>query len=107
MSITIGPLTYDIVFLDKIEDEGKEFLGQIEYSPGIIRLKTNMSPAFTFQALWHEIVHAILYQYGIDRDRVKIDKETLVHLLAMGIADALMHNPQLAAIDNSDLTNQE
>jgi hypothetical protein len=99
-SIEIGPFTYKIKLQKHVTSpEGSPLVGQIEYSTCTIELLKSQSDDMLMVTLWHEIVHALFMQYGVSQeDTIKIAREQLIDIIALGIHDVVKRNPWL--IDN-------
>lgn len=97
-TLEIGPFTYKIVIKDEIlSSDGKQLLGSVEYDSGTIELRKSQSKDSFMTTLWHEIVHIILLQYGIDQNnKVKIEREKLVDTISYGIYEVIKRNPWIA-----------
>lgn len=83
-SLKIGPCTYAVVRAQITE------LGLCSYKEQQITLRPDMHPTTERIVLWHEVIHAILFQLGYnDHD------EKLVDGLAHNIVSVLVENPRL------------
>ena len=93
--IRIGPLVYQVVEVERFaepDDNGRytRYYGQIDYGEQVIRLEANMSPERKWLTLWHEIVHALMEQAGLNQH-----DEQVVTILGYGIPAVLQDNPWL------------
>lgn len=84
----IGPYIYPGLR----NEADKRMYGFIDYPTCEISLDESSSPQVLEVTLWHEIIHAILYNAGITKH-----KEKLVDIIAAGITQVLQDNPRLAA----------
>lgn len=83
-SLKIGPCTYAVVWSAITE------YGLCDYKRQTITLQPDLHPTAERLVLWHEIIHAILYQLGYsDHD------EKLVDGLAHSIVSVLSENQTL------------
>jgi hypothetical protein len=90
MKIKVGPVLYEVLFVEKLRnDEGQELFGQADHGPSLIRLNTTNTDSQNFLTLWHEVVHCIENVYG-----VQLSEEGTIQL-STGIALALLDNPVL------------
>jgi hypothetical protein len=65
--IKIGSITYDITRTDKpLILNGSECTGIIHYDEASIELKQNRNEQNIEQTLWHEIIHGIVRERGLD-----------------------------------------
>ena len=91
--IKIGYRNYKIKTLDSIVSKCNEINGQFLASDGMIALSStedNISPTNT---LIHEILHAIVYQWGIELDDK--EEEKICNTLANGLTTVYVDNPWL------------
>lgn len=72
------------------ERSGRDLLGQCRYEEATIRLRESMPPARMAQVLWHELIHAIADNIGMELP------ETTVAALAAGTFEVLRNSPGLA-----------
>ena len=92
MKVTIGGVSYDIVY----EDTRKAIapnkpIGQIDYLKNKIQIYKHMTVCRKRRSLMHEIVHGIIVGYHL-KDLVHDDgrhNEAAVDLLAIGIVEAI------------------
>jgi hypothetical protein len=100
--IEIGPITYNIKIQKTVSSpHGTPLFGQVSYDEGLIELLKNQNPDMLQITLWHEIIHALFFQYGVSQDdTLKISREQLIDILATGIHDVLKRNPWLTDRDS-------
>jgi hypothetical protein len=90
VKIKVGPLLYDVVWVEGLKnDDGESLWGQAHHENGQINLSTGKSDSQTFVTLWHEVLHCFENAYGITLD------EEMVMQLCGPIALAIMDNPAL------------
>jgi len=92
--IKIGGIYFDIVRKENLVHpvDNRRLDGHILYGESKIYLDDAMSPQAEMQTVWHEVVHGILTQAGMDA------KENLIDCIAYGIIMVLVDNPQLADV---------
>jgi hypothetical protein len=82
--VKVGPLVYTVQHAPISE------MGICDYEKQTITIREGITPEVARCVLWHEIVHAMLYQLGYtDHD------EKLVDGLAHSIVSVLIDNPRL------------
>jgi Zn-dependent peptidase ImmA (M78 family) len=87
-SIKVGPITYEVVQEARIAGDQK--YGAILYGQSEIVMQAGLSPQHQQIVLWHELIHAMLTQYGLtDHD------ERIELALSHGIVGVLQDNPGL------------
>lgn len=84
--VKIGGITYAITRDATLPDTG--FSGQIRYQRCQIVIADNLHPVAARQVLWHEIVHGIMQQAGIQEQ-----PESLVEAISYGVLQVLRDNP--------------
>jgi hypothetical protein len=88
--LKVGPIVFAISMEEAPKDEFDDGLyGQVNFGKSILRLDKDLDPRFLRTTLWHEIVHVIFEQTGIDQD------ESMVNRIAYALAQVLDDNPQL------------
>jgi len=90
MIIKIGPINFEVVYTKNLFDDNKKLDGNIQYSRCTIEIEENSSVQHQRQVLWHEIIHGILTQAGVDLGK---QTETVCDAVAYGIMDVLDDNP--------------
>lgn len=70
----------------KITFNPKKLAGLCDYNTKTLFIASDLSPDTQFTSLWHEYVHAILFE--LDRDSLSRD-EALVETLSQNIARAM------------------
>lgn len=91
-TLTIGPIAYDVIVVDDLRDDGdrnQRLHGEIVYGDQVIRLAAGRSPTFQRVTLWHEIIHAICEQTGLEQS------EALCDALGYKLTEILIANPWL------------
>ena len=89
MDIRIGAITYAVVESD-ISD-----YGMIDYETQTIRIRKGLGKDAKSVTVWHEVIHAILYNMGhLDHDEVLVDG------IAHGLLQCLRDNPKLRELSN-------
>lgn len=92
--ITIGPSVFAVRYEPNPVRELEVVDGLIDYAKRRIVIEVNMHPEHQHQVLWHEILHGLLTQGGFANH-----DEQMVTVLAIGIQNVLLRNPQLRDLD--------
>ena len=80
MKFRVGSVDYTIKEVDGLHDGGQELLGWVTYHDNLIRLDSSASEIRKQNTLVHELVHAMLYEAGIeDQDEDMVTR--LSHVL--------------------------
>jgi hypothetical protein len=94
-AVKIGPLVYAVNRAPISE------MGICDYEKQTITIRDGLAPEVAKVVLWHEVVHAVLFQLGYtDHD------ERLVDGLAHSIMSVLIDNPQLIGTVKHKSTNE-
>lgn len=93
--VKIGPISFSTKKIDDLHtcnDDGKKVYlnGHILYSSAEIRLSGELTGDLQRVTMWHEIVHGILEQAGVDDH-----PETIIRLLGFGLVQIIRDNPEL------------
>ena len=95
-TITIGCIDYTVDLVDSLEDEeGNEIFGQAAYDECKISILNRLAPQAKTATLWHEIIHAILVEYGF----VDEHDDQMIHAIAHGTLGVLKNNPEIKLDD--------
>ena len=94
--ILVDSVDYKVEYTDEvILVDGRHCIADIDYNTSKIRLSNEIKDAGReARVLFHELVHAILYERGMDEER---KNENLVDELAAGIVNLIRHNPDLVS----------
>jgi hypothetical protein len=97
-SIQIGPVAYAVRERDDlhtVDGDGKKawLNGQILYSEAEIRVAADQADVRKVITLWHEALHGILDQAGLD----KHDEQAII-ALGFGLVQLVRDNPALVAL---------
>jgi len=88
--VKIGGLVYDVLFESKLFDaDNTRLYGQIDYNMLTIKLEKDYCKQKQEVTLWHEIVHGIAVEYGVELEEEDIDR------IAGGIYQVIKDNPDL------------
>jgi hypothetical protein len=87
MKIKIGAFLYHICWKHRPRFKGKFVAGVIDYFEQRIDTYIGLSPEAEWVNLWHETIHGILHNAGIDDH-----DEKMVNALAHGICQVLVDN---------------
>lgn len=92
--ILIDSVLYDVDFTDgPIICKGIDSRGSCDFNKAKILISSeNAGEGRFLQILMHEVMHALLYERGLEKD---CDNEVLVEQLASGISVLMMDNPML------------
>jgi len=86
----IGSSHYEIKYVDDLKDEhGNLLYGRIWQSSKIIEIDKNSCYETQLQALLHENIHGICWEYNID------DDEDMVEPISKGLYAFIIDNPKL------------
>ena len=91
--IKIGYKNYKIKSLDSIVSKCNEINGQFLAADGMIALSSTEDNISHANTLIHEILHAIVYQWGIELDDK--EEEKICNTLANGLTTVYVDNPWL------------
>lgn len=89
-TIRIGTVDYIVTVVSGLMDGDVNLNGHIVYNQSEIRVEQDMTPLMKYIIIWHEVIHGILEQAGIDEH-----DENVVVALAYGIANVLRCNEWL------------
>lgn len=96
--LLIGAVCYEVVYepdLHFVDDDGKKqtLYGQINHPTARIRINAEHAPDMQTATLWHEALHGILEQAGMDDH-----PEDAIRILGYGIVRLIMDNPGLVDV---------
>lgn len=98
MNIKVNDVTYKInTNNDVVYMNGVEVYGYIDYEQATIDLDARLAPDRLQRTLWHEILHAILFNHKCNADEDYDNNEELIEILARGL-NALMKDNKLEDI---------
>lgn len=88
--VRIGPIFYSVTEIPRLVSDGdkEKILGTAKYASCEIELEATANPQQINQTLFHEVLHIIAYQAGVDSD---LDHATL-DALAHGLMQVLLDN---------------
>ena len=87
--LQIGAMIYRVCWKHRPRFEGKFTVGVIDYYDQTIDTYAGLASPIEWVNLWHETLHAVLYNAG---HTGKHDEE-LINTLAHGICQVLINNP--------------
>lgn len=91
-NVKVGPITYEVKMVERLLGDGSEKLdGQISYGQQVIEIESDLTLVMQKQALWHEIVHAILTQAGRQCEA----SEGIIDAIAYGLVGVIKDNPEM------------
>lgn len=93
--VKIGPVDYAIEVVDNLhyhdsEDRRQLLHGQVLFNAAEIKIDSDQSDRIKCMVIWHEALHALLYQAGIDG----VTEET-VRMLGYALPGFIQDNPEL------------
>ena len=103
--IKIGYRNYIIKNLDSIVSRCNEINGQFLASDGVIALSSTEDNVSHTNTLIHEILHAIVYQWGIELDDK--DEERICNTIANGLTTVFVDNPSLLSYLQKQLKGEK
>ena len=104
-NIKIGYREYKIKNLDSIGSRCNEINGQFLASDGVIALSSTEDNISHANTLIHEILHAIIYQWGIDLDDK--EEEKICNTIANGLTTVFVDNPSLLSYIQKNLKGEK
>jgi hypothetical protein len=91
-TIKIGPIVYGIELVETLVSETNQKLdGHIIYGQSAIKIDASFERQHSRQVLWHEVIHAILTQAGLDLE----SEEIICDVIAYGVMGVLTDNKWL------------
>ena len=103
--IKIGYRNYKIKNLDSIVSKCNEINGQFLASDGVIALSSEEDSISHTNTLIHEILHGIVYQWGIDIDEK--EEEKICNTIENGLTTVLVDNPWLLTYIQKNLKGEK
>lgn len=94
--VQIGPISYQIKHVEDLhttEEDGKKYIGlngHILYNSATIKVEENLTEDMKIAVVWHEVLHGLLEQAGIDEHPEKV-----IVVLGYGLVRLLRDNPEL------------
>jgi len=104
-NIKIGYRDYKIKNLDSIVSRCNEINGQFLASDGVIALSSTEDNISHANTLIHEVLHAIIYQWGIDLDDK--EEEKICNTIANGLTTVFIDNPSLLSYLQKNLKGEK
>ena len=89
----IGGQNYKINFVDEMKVEGGSIMGVHNCRDCTISIDKELTQSRKKETLIHEILHAIVYQWGIELDDK--EEEKICNTLANGLTTVYVDNPWL------------
>jgi hypothetical protein len=96
--IVIGPVTYDVRETPELkaatqDSDAAPMFGVIRWASGLIEIEAEQMHDRKVVTLWHEIVHGILENAGLDDQ-----PEQVVFALGFGLVQLIRDNPELVRV---------
>lgn len=104
-NIKIGYREYKIKNLDSIVSRCNEINGQFLASDGVIALSSTEDNISHANTLIHEVLHAIVYQWGIELDDK--EEEKICNTIANGLTTVFVDNPSLLSYLQKNLKGEK
>lgn len=106
-TVDVGCYTYQVEITDKpLILDGNECSATIDYRNQKIQITNcDVGEQTMEQSFWHEVVHAIVYYFGLDFD--KNDEEDIVETLGLGIYTVLKQNGLMPGQDINKILGDE
>ena len=104
-NIKIGYREYKIKNLDSIVSRCNEINGQFLASDGVIALSSTEDNISHANTLIHEILHAIIYQWGVELDDK--EEEKICNTIANGLTTVFVDNPSLLSYLQKNLKGEK
>ena len=101
--VKIGYRTYEFQMWDKNYATSNEASGEFFAKEGAIGLSINEDNVSHANTLIHEILHAIVYQWGLDIST----EEKIVNTIANGLTTVCVDNKWLLPYIQKNLTKEE
>ena len=92
-NLKVGYRNYNIKVLDSVMAKVNELHGQFLTSEGVIALSSAEDSVSHANTFIHEILHAVIYQWGIDLEEK--EEEKICNSLANGLTTVIVDNPWL------------
>lgn len=99
MNITIGDIPYEIKLAENLHSGSDELLGEIDHYKANITLDENLPGAMLPVVLWHEVLHGVCNQTGLELS------EEAITALAYQVCSLLNKNPLLHPQATVELLN--
>lgn len=104
-NIKIGYRNYNLQINDKVWNTQTESLGQFLYKEGIISLSSEEDAISQANTLMHEILHGIVYQWGL-AEELGDKEEHIVNTLTNGLMTVFVDNPWLISFLKSKVQEE-
>ena len=107
-TIKIGYTKYEIQVWDKMTATSNEAYGEFFERQMAIGIDTNQNGIQLVNTFLHEIMHGVIYQYGMKLDGDADQREeTLVNVITNGMTSVYVDNPWLLPWIQQQLKNGE
>jgi hypothetical protein len=94
--VKIGPILYRVVVgPERRSEQGNSLWGEICHATGEIFLWEGLSPEQRYATLWHELIHGLGSQTGMELSEGDIDR------IAYGVMQLLMDNALVPTSDGN------
>jgi hypothetical protein len=86
----IGPFDYTVIRKENFSIDGISYYGYVDHINNIITVRKGLSKQRVTEVLWHEALHAMCEQNGIELDEVEVLR------LSKSICQVIRDNRKLA-----------
>lgn len=86
-TIKVGPVDFKLLVAEQTELTETAFLGRLDMARETITINADLAPKSAKITVWHEVIHAILLQAGINNH-----SEGEIEALSYGIVSVLINN---------------
>lgn len=93
--VMIGPIRYDLKWEDNLTVDGERHHGMIEFDESEISLDSARCLATQQITLLHEVLHAIMYESGVDGICGDKTEELIVRALSFQLHQVFRDSPGL------------
>ncbi len=106
--VKIGPVIFEVVLATEPTAPGKEegervpVYGMVNFKKAEITIDEDLSPAIQWQCFWHEVLHVVLEQAGLENDC-----EGEIDALAYKLLEILLDNGWLSLVEQPELPAPE
>ena len=109
-TIKIGYTTYDIQVWDKMTATTNEAYGEFYEKEQVIGIDGNQKGSQLVNTLLHEIMHGIIFQYGLkidDEKKTEAKEEHIVNATTNGLSAVFVDNPWLLPRMQSEIKKEK
>lgn len=89
--VWVGPCKFEVQEIQRLIIKDEPADGDIDWCAQAIKIDANQHPRAKWLVLWHEVIHAILFNAGKD----EAFDESLIDTLAQGVGQVLIDNADM------------